>query len=54
MYLHRSSDRGSATGSIQVLAAAECHIAWKGACWRLGDEYDWLDGSFGAIAPWPW
>ena len=54
MYLHRSSDPGSTTGSIQVLAAAECHIAWEGACRRVGDEYDWLDDSFGAIAPRPW
>ena len=54
MHLYRSSDRGSTTRSIQVLATAECHIARQGACWRLGDEYDRLDDSFGAIAPRPW
>ena len=54
MHLHRSRDHGSTTGSIQVLAAAKCDIAREGACWRLGDEYDWLDDSFGTITPRLW
>lgn len=47
MYLHRSSNNCSATGSIQILAAAECYSTEEGACGRLGDERDWLDHNPG-------
>lgn len=54
MCLHRSSNRCFITRSMQILAAAERHPAWEGACGRLGDECNWLDYSFGMDVPPSW
>ena len=53
MRLHRGSNHCPATGSIQVLAAAERYPTREGACGRLGGEYDWLDDRFGMTTPPP-
>ena len=51
MRLYRRSDRCPGTGSIQILAAAECYPAREGACGRLGGEHDWLDDRIGMDMP---